>query len=232
MTAPVSCIIPVYNAERYLADALRSVIEQTRPPAEILVVDDGSTDGSAKVAATFGDRVRYVRQQNAGPAAARNLGLRHVSQEFVAFLDADDYWHREKVARQLARFEERPDLDISVTRVENFWSPEDAARDPRSSDPRHTEPWPGYTCVSLLTRRRTFDVVGAFNPELWLAEDNDWFVRASERGMVMELIPDILVHRRYHGANLTTRLAAQRNDRMAEVIKASLERRRRGESTS
>jgi glycosyltransferase involved in cell wall biosynthesis len=217
----------VYNAERYLAEAVRSVIEQTRPPMEIILVDDGSTDGSAQVAASFDGRVRYVRQDNAGPAAARNLGLHHARAEFVAFLDADDTWHPEKLARQLARFEARRELDISVTQVANFWAPEDAARDPRSRDPRHTEPWPGYTCVSLLTRRRTFDVVGLFDPALWLAEDNDWFVRAAEHRMVMELIPEILVNRRYHGSNLTTRLAAQRNDRMAEVIKASLERRRR-----
>ncbi|MGH7720152.1 MAG: glycosyltransferase family 2 protein [Gemmatimonadaceae bacterium] len=228
MTAPVSCIIPVYNAERYLAEAVGSVIGQTRPPSEIILVDDGSTDGSAEVAAGFGDRVRYFRQHNAGPAAARNFGLRQAGAEFVAFLDADDCWHEEKLARQLARFDERPELDISVTRVENFWSAEDAQRDPRSRDPRYTEPWPGYTCVTLVTRRRTFDVVGQFDPALWLAEDNDWFVRAAEHRLVMELLPDILVRRRYHATNLTTRLAAQSRDRMAEVVKASLERRRRG----
>ena len=227
MTAPVTCIIPVYNAGRYLAEAVRSVMAQTRPPVEIIIVDDGSTDDSAQVAASFDGGVGYVRQDNAGPAAARNLGLQHARAEFVAFLDADDTWHPEKLERQLARFGARPELDISVTQVANFWAPEDAARDPRSRDPRHTEPWPGYTCVSLLTRRRTFDIVGPFDPALWLAEDNDWFVRAAEHRMVMELIPEILVNRRYHGSNLTTRLAAERNDRMAEVIKASLERRRR-----
>ena len=118
----ISCVIPCYNGERFLGAALDSVIAQTLPPAEIIVVDDGSTDGStADVAANYGSRVTYLRQDNAGPAAARNRGLACARGDFVAFLDADDLWHQDKLARQAVRFEARPELDISVTHLRAFW---------------------------------------------------------------------------------------------------------------
>src|SRR5690242_4967891 len=94
----VTCIVPVFNGERYLGEALDSIFAQGHQPLEVLVVDDGSTDGSAAVAKSYGDRVRYFFQPNAGPAAARNLGLEAARGEFIAFLDADDLWHRDKLA--------------------------------------------------------------------------------------------------------------------------------------
>jgi glycosyltransferase involved in cell wall biosynthesis len=109
MNSPViSCIVPVFNAERYLRETLDSVMGQTYRPLEIIVADDGSTDATASVVAAYGDRVRYLLQPNGGPAAARNLGLRAVSGEFVAFIDQDDLWNPEKLARQMARFQAHP----------------------------------------------------------------------------------------------------------------------------
>jgi glycosyltransferase involved in cell wall biosynthesis len=120
----ISCIVPVYNSERYLGETLDSILAQTYRPLEIIVVDDGSTDGTAAVAAGYGHRVRYVRQANAGEAAARNRGLNVAEGEFVAFDDADDLWHPEKLERQVARLEHRPEIDLSFTSFENFWIPE------------------------------------------------------------------------------------------------------------
>ena len=102
MTAPVvSCIIPVLDGERYLGAALESVLTQTYGAVEVIVADDGSTDGTRAVASAFGSRVRYLHQANAGHAAARNLGLAAAGGAFVAFLDADDLWHADKLARQI-----------------------------------------------------------------------------------------------------------------------------------
>jgi len=95
----ISCIVPVYNGERYLKEALDSILVQTHCPLEIIVADDGSTDGTASVVAGYGEGVKHLWQPNAGETAARNMGLSAAQGEFVAFLDADDLWHPEKLAR-------------------------------------------------------------------------------------------------------------------------------------
>jgi glycosyltransferase involved in cell wall biosynthesis len=229
----ISCIVPVYNGERYLGEALESILAQTYRPLEIIVADDGSTDGTAAVAATYGDQVRYLRQENAGPAAARNLGLGAVQGEFVAFLDADDLWHPEKLARQMARFEARRDLDMCVTQAQNFWIPELRDFGARHRDhPGLGETLEGYSVCTLLVRRSLFDTVGDFNPEFSVAEDTDWFLRAFEHGAVMESLPDVLMYRRWHTANVSWRaFASYENlrDVRLQLVKARLDRRRRAD---
>ena len=96
----ISVVIPVYNCERYLGMAIRSALTQTEPPGEILVVDDGSTDGSAAVARGFGAPVHCLSQPHAGLSAALNRGIERAHGTFLAFLDADDLWMETKLARQ------------------------------------------------------------------------------------------------------------------------------------
>src|SRR5215203_2881736 len=111
MSSVVSAIIPVYNSERYLAEAIESVLVQTYPSHEIIVVDDGSIDGSAQVAKRFGSAVRYVFQRQAGVGAARNHGVELAEGRFFAFLDADDLWTKDKLQLQLAAFAADPELE-------------------------------------------------------------------------------------------------------------------------
>jgi len=125
MTQPlISCIVPVFNGERYLTEALESILKQTYRPLEIIVADDGSTDGTATLVASYGDQVRYLFQPNAGVAAACNLGVRASRGEFIAFLAADDLWHPQKLVLQMSQFQNRPELDLCLTHMQNFWSPE------------------------------------------------------------------------------------------------------------
>ena len=223
----ISCIVPVFNGERYLKEALDSIRAQTYRPLEIIVADDGSTDGTAAVVAGYGGQIRYLAQSNAGTAAARNLGLGAARGEFVAFLDADDLWHPEKLARQMARFQARPDLDLCVTYVRNFWTPELIEEARRyKHHPRLAQALPGYITSALLAPGALFDSVGKFNTALQHADDAEWFLRAAENGAVMELLPDVLVHRRLHLANLSRRLAGANRDEYVRLIKASLNRRR------
>src|SRR5215813_10088973 len=171
MTSPlISCIVPVFNGERYLRETLDSILRQTYQPLEVIVADDGSTDGTAALVASYGPQITYLRQPHAGPAAARNSGLSRAWGEFIAFLDADDLWHPEKLARQMARFRARPDLDLCVTHIQNFCSPElnNAAAERR--DLRLLQPLPGYTLVTLLARRSLFQTVGQLNPALQHAD--------------------------------------------------------------
>lgn len=120
MHPAVSVVIPCYNGEAYLAETLRSALGQTHPVMEIIVVDDGSTDGSADLASSFGDSVRVVRQQNGGEGSARNRGVLEARGELIAFLDADDLWHPRKIERQTAYLDEHPDIGAVTTDVAKF----------------------------------------------------------------------------------------------------------------
>lgn len=224
--ASISCIIPVFNGEAFLWDALESVFAQSLPPGEVIVVDDGSIDATAEVVRRFGDRIRYFRQENAGPAAARNRGVEMASGELVAFLDADDIWLEQKLARQAQRFAERPDLEISITHVRNFWVAELRAEEERMQDhPLAASALPGYVPQAMMVRRHVFETVGLFNEDLRVGEDSDWFLRASDCGAVLEVLPDVLVQRRFHQQNLSRQRRAVR-DHLVDAVARSLRRRR------
>jgi glycosyltransferase involved in cell wall biosynthesis len=223
----VSCIVPVFNGERYLAEALDSILAQSYRPLEIIVADDGSTDGTPAVVASYGDRVRYESQPTAGPAATRNLGLRTARGAFVAFLDADDLWHPEKLARQMARFDARPEIGVCVTHVQNFWIPDLTEEERRFRGHRRAEALPGYYTSTLLARRSVFDTVGQFNPALWHSDATEWFLRATEHGAVVELLPEVLTYHRLHHSNLSRREGEACRQEFVQLVKGSLERRRR-----
>jgi glycosyltransferase involved in cell wall biosynthesis len=223
-SALISCILPVYNGERYLGEAIESILSQTYQSFEIIVVDDGSTDKTVEVVKSYGERLRYVRQANAGPAAARNHGIRLARGEFVAFQDADDVWHPEKLARQMARFAARSELELCSTQIQNFWIPELKEEAEHFHNHRLSQPLPGYVPQALLVRRALLDQVGLFNPALLVGDDTDWFLRAAEQGVVMEVLPDVLVYRRLHQANISRSSASRQF--LLQAVKASLDRRR------
>ena len=225
----ISCIVPVHNGERYLRQTLESIMAQTYQPLEIILVDDGSTDGTACIAASYGDRIRSLWQPNAGPSPARNLGLSAVRGQFVAFLDADDLWHREKCARQMARFAARPELDLSVTHVRNFWSPELVKGETSPPDHPLMQPVPGYVLSTVLARRAVFETVGLFDSAWKHADKTEWFSRAADHGAVIEVLPDVLVYRRLHETNRSRRNASAVRDEYVDLVRSRIdERRRRG----
>lgn len=229
MTRPlISCVVPAYNSERYLRDALASILAQTYRPIEIVVADDGSTDSTAQVARSYSVEVLHVSQPTGGPAATRNLGLRAARGPFVAFLDADDLWAADKLERQMGRFDERPELDLCLTHAQMFWTEELRDEAGAYRELPRARPVPGYATTTLLARRAAFDLVGEFNPDLWFADATDWFIRAQERGLVLEILPDVLVHHRMHAENLTRRQDLASRREFLRVVKASIDRRRTG----
>jgi glycosyltransferase involved in cell wall biosynthesis len=223
----VSCILPVFNCERYLAEALDSVFAQDYRPLEIVVVDDGSTDGTPAVIAAYSDRLRAIRQDNAGPSAARNQGIRIARGEFIAFIDADDRWHPQKLARQMARFAARPELDLCCTWARNFWIPELREEEAQFREHRIAGPLPGYLAATLVARRRVFDAIGDFDAARLFSHSTEWFLRAAEHGCVTELLPDVLYARRIHFANRSRQLNAASRDEYLDLVKQHLDRRRR-----
>jgi glycosyltransferase involved in cell wall biosynthesis len=223
----ISCIVPVFNAERYLREALDSILAQGYRHLEIIVADDGSTDGTAAVVAGYDNQVRYLWQPNKGPAAARNLGLGAASGDFVAFLDQDDLWHPDKLMRQFARFHSRPELDASVTHVRLFWDEALRLEEERFRGHRLTSDLPGYITGTLLARRALFETVGLFDTHLRYGDAMGWFLRAAEHGATVELLSDVLLYHRMHRSNLSRREARNSRDEFLQILKASLDRRRR-----
>lgn len=221
----VSCIVPVFNGERYIAETIESILEQTHRPLEVLVVDDGSTDATQDVLQRYGDRIRVLVQENQGPSEARNHGLEESRGEFVAFLDADDIWIPAKLEVQLALMRRRPEVDLCSGHIQSFWIPElDHERVQFENHPYHRSRALLSPCT-ILTRREVFARVGRFDPELRNGEDTDWFMRAMKLGVTMETLPDLLVHRRQHMSNLT-RANRPSTDAVLELLKRTLDRDR------
>jgi glycosyltransferase involved in cell wall biosynthesis len=222
----VTCIIPVFNGERYLREALESVFAQTYRSLDVVLVDDGSTDNTAAIAATYADRIHYVHQHNLGPPAARNKGIRAARGEFIAFLDADDLWHPEKLERQLKRFQARPHLNYCVTYCQNFWIPDLQAEAEQYRGHRVAQPLPGYVTQTLFARAAVFDSVGLFNVALAHGDSTEWFLRAAQQGAVMELLPDVLAYRRLHSENRSRLLSSNSREEFLHIVKMSLDSRR------
>lgn len=219
----VSCIVPVFNGERYLGEALHSLLAQTYTSVEIIVVDDGSTDRTPQILKNFGKQIRSLRQDNGGPAAARNSGVGIAQGDFIAFLDADDLWHPEKLTRQLSCLEARPGIDLCVSHMQNFWSPQFKTQAEHFRNHPLAKPMPGYFSLqTLCIRRNVFDAIGLFNTELRLCEDVQWFLRAIERGEVILVVQDILTYRRLHESNISRVPEVQKI--LEQVVRASSSR--------
>jgi len=200
----ISCVVPVFNGERYLKETLDSILAQTYQPVEILVVDDGSTDDTAGLVSRYGQRVRYLWQANAGEAAARNLGLTAAHGEFVAFLDADDLWHSQKLERQMSRFQEPAPIDLCFTQYENFWVPELAEEELKYRGKTISQSQSSWSISTLLMRRAGFERFGKFSTAAYWPPESEnliWFLHAVEQGAVVEVMPDILMSRRLHSTN-------------------------------
>lgn len=201
----ISCIVPVFNGERYLGETLDSILAQSYRPLEIIIVDDGSTDGTAAVANSYGQSIRYLWQPNCGEAAARDQGLKIAQGELIAFLDADDLWHPEKLTRQSARLRERPEIDLCFTSFRNFWIPELAEEERRYQAHPLSQLQSGWSISTLLTHRAAFTKFGNFVDDGWTlgSESMIWYLRAAERGAVIEVLPEILMYRRFHVTNVS-----------------------------
>lgn len=222
--AGVSVVIPVFDNESYLAEAIESVLGQTVPPSEVVVVDDGSTDGSAAVAEGFGGIVRVVRQANTGISGARNRGVAECSGALLAFQDADDRWLPRRLELQLNAMAEDPSLELlfgAVAQVrEEDWAATVSGRHPLQVV------MPGPLCNTILVTRAAFDLIGPFDTRWRAGEFIDWFTRSRAAGVHTRGLPEVLVWRRLHAENHGIRQRATYDQDYLAVVKAALDRRR------
>jgi glycosyltransferase involved in cell wall biosynthesis len=204
----VSVIIPCHNTEAFLAETIESVLAQTRPAAEILVIDDGSTDRTREVAASFGARVTLRSKPNGGPASARNLGMHLATGEYLAFLDSDDLWYPEKLARQLAAMETNPQIDLLFSEAWMFREERGARQLLRkigyTGDPTFRQLLFGdfIPNSTVLLRRSVVDRVGWLNEdrELIGVEDYEYWMRVAYHGTLAGLAEPLAFYRLREGS--------------------------------
>jgi len=197
----VSVIIPVRDGAPYIASAIESVLEQTEPPAELLVIDDGSRDGTAGIVSQFSGRgVHLIQQPPEGAGAARNRGVKLAKHELLAFLDADDLWTSTKLEQQCAELRSDAALDMVFGYVRQFVSSDvEPATRARVRCPE--ESVPGRHVATMLIRRDSFERVGLFETAWEIGEFLAWYARAQFLDLREKMLPAVLLERRLHGAN-------------------------------
>jgi glycosyltransferase involved in cell wall biosynthesis len=220
----ISVMIGVYNGAPYIGEAIESVLSQDYRPLELIVVDDGSDDGSGDVARRYPE-VRCVRQERGGNGAARNRAVELAESDYFAFLDADDRFAPGKLTRQMEELDADPGLDMVFGHVLEFVSPELGEEQRRAIRPPTPEPRPWTAPNLMLIRRQSFERVGGFSTSLRVGVTVDWFARASEAGLRSLILPEVVLERRLHTQNNGLRERDARAQYL-HVIKAAMDRRR------
>lgn len=227
----VSVVIPVYNGERYVADAVSSALKQTLEPREVIVVDDGSTDSTADILADFGDRIRVISQPNRGVSVARNAGIRAATSSWIGQLDADDTWRPHKLERVAAVVRNQSAVRMVFSAVRHLSEDSRGAYEnhrPTDLECQHIrEELMARNvvlggCSGPVIRRQCFKEVGLFDESLRSAEDWDMWIRIASRYEV-RYVDEVLVDRREHPGSLSKNI-----DRMLECDIQVLEKHEEG----
>lgn len=217
-SAKISVVIPCYNAQQYIAAALRSVFDQAWPDLEVIVVDDGSSDGSAELVARQFPAVKLLRQANQGVAAARNAGIEFARGEWLAFLDADDIWLSGKLRAQWEILLANPEVRMAYTAWQVWASarpePEPAFLAELLASADDAQRWAGacgwiypellLDCAvwtsTVMVHRSLFDEVGTFDPALRIGEDWDLWLRASRVTPIVRVARPYALYRMHPGS--------------------------------
>ncbi len=226
----VSVIIPVYNGETYIAEALESINQQNYDPLEIIIIDDGSTDGTAGIVKGMDGNIRYARQANSGPAAARNRGLKMAGGDLIGFLDADDLWSGNKLEIQLGHLKKHPEKEI----VLGFLQRMQLTRNHESTHlfKEWDQPVMNMHLGSALFRRQVFDKVGYLDESLDYCEDWDWFMRAKEKSIPIMVHQDVIYYYRRHDQNITNDSETNFNFALKMLRQSLTRRRQQGSGTA
>jgi glycosyltransferase involved in cell wall biosynthesis len=221
----ISAIVPLYNTRAYIVEAIDSILAQTRPADEIIVVDDGSTDGGPDLLAGYGARVCVIRQANAGGATALNRGIAQATGDTIAFLDADDLWAKDKLERQQSILLAKDSVDCVFGLIQQF----DQRGTAGGADTPH-QPQRGVSRIGLLIRRAAFDRCGLFDESMRVAEFVPWYARATVLGLTTEMLDHVVAYRRIHPGNSGIVRRDQQQQESLLGLKKALDLRRQRRS--
>lgn len=231
-TSPlISAIIPVFNGAEFIEEAINSVLFQTYPNIEIIVIDDGSMDDSEIKISAY-KNIKYKKQLNVGPAAARNLGCQFASGEFLAFLDQDDMWLPNKIEKQVDLFLKFPSLEFVLCHQQIIFDKRNLRLPPylvKQIDAAMYRAVPSYSPSALLVKRRLLESLGGFSAHHPFYSETDFFIRIKELNTPFEVLPETLLLKRFHQANLSFRTGLTSAELLC-ILRASLRRRNAGNS--
>ena len=222
----VSVVVPVFNGERYIQEAIESVYSQTYSNLEIIVVDDGSTDSSATKLAKF-KSITYKQQNNSGPAVARNLGVQLARGEYIAFLDQDDVWMPRKLEEQVACFSEAPNFGL-VSCCQRTILDGNQSNVPLSVF-MHLKMKNSHDVVSacpsaMMIRRSVLDMMGGFNENYPFYSEADLILRLKASQYLCWVSPKTLLLKRFHENNLSYRTNITQRE-LLSIVRDSLKRK-------
>lgn len=221
----VSVITTVYNSEKYLKEALDSIMAQDYTAFEMIVVDDGSTDKSSTIIHTY-PAVKYIRKKNEGDGIAKNIGIKAARGDFIAFLDYDDVWPSYTIKEAVNYLHEHTEVDCVLGQQQFFL---EEGRDFPEAIPVHLrhDPHIGFGPGSLMTRKNAFTRFGLFDPQYSrCSSDTEWFFRARDNGLKIGFLDKVLLHRRIHDSNVSFADLQSSQKRRMQFIKASIDRKR------
>ncbi len=216
-----SVVIPAYNAAPFIGESIASIMAQTHPPSRIIVVDDGSTDDLGAALAGLDAPLKLIHQKNSGPGSATTRGMAQVTTGYVATLDADDLWERDKISQQFAALL-TGEAKMSFTRMRNFGSGADIAKSDEAKS--------GWSRSTLLMRLETFHKIGPIEDMPGYRGDMvNWLAQARALGVTMQMLDQPLARRRIHKGSLSWgRSAAQDSGYMELVLRAMRRRKDKG----
>jgi len=221
----VSVIIPTFNRAAFVVQAVDSVLAQTYPHREIIVIDDGSTDHTAQALSAYKGRISYIVMQHRGPSAARNAGLQAARGEYLAFLDSDDLWLPEKLQRQLAFCRDKPAACLCQTA--ELWM-RNGVRLPQKAKHRKHSGWIFEQCLPLcivspsavIIPTAIFDRVGVFDESMQACEDYDLWLRMAARYPIYLIDEPLIIKRGGHHDQQSHRVPALDRLRIRALCKA------------
>jgi glycosyltransferase involved in cell wall biosynthesis len=208
MSVEVSVIIPTYNRSSFLIQAVESVLDQSFRNFELLIIDDGSIDETKDILKRFGERINYIYQEHKGVSKARNLGIKLSKGRFISFLDSDDLWKKEKLARQIEVFNQNKELMICYTN--EIWIRKGRFVNPKKKHQKYSG-WIFDKCLPLcivslssaMIKREVFDEIGLFDEKLLACEDYDFWLRASRRYFFYFIEEPLIIKRGGHSDQLS-----------------------------
>ncbi len=195
----LSVVVPAYNAASYLEEALESILTQSHPPDEVLVVDDGSEDNTVSIAARFSAPVQVLQQAKKGPWAARNLAVERAAGSILAFADADDICEYMRFERQLNALSTADSSALVFGHMEEFL--DRSRRDLQSTPSATTRVVPGLCPGTMMLTRASFVRCGPFPTQYKAAGFLEWYMHAKEKGVNTIMLNEIVLRRRIHNAN-------------------------------